>query len=230
METQRRQRERGGSTYPLLKLLMYGIQSVLDGYAFEVPCCYFQPQWEVQVNLLDRWCCKHQLEVGRVVHCGRRRVDLPAKRAKKAQVSIRQGLKRKENHGRLPSQLLGLLGDLELNALSLCCTCVRTESPIAGRCGESRRSFDEGEGERKSNLPRSLTFNTPGWAIELARRLDSLVSFAGDDRPWTAESTLLSGSDILNCSVGGRQMGEGVLIKERSVSRDVSVRDDRRSC
>ncbi len=216
MGTQRRQSKRGGSTYPLLKLLMYGIQSVLDGYAFEVPCCYFQSQWEVKVNLLDRWCCKGQLEVGRVVHCGRRRIDLPAKRAREeAQVSIRKGWKRaRENHGRLPSQLLGLLGDLELNALSLCCTCVRTLGPIAGRCGESRVGASRGERGRteESNLPRSLMFNTPGWAIELARRLESLAaSFAGDVKPWTAESTLVSGSDMLNWFCWGeerwREMG-----------------------
>ena len=48
----------------------------------------------------------------------------------------------------------------------------------------------------RSCLPRSLMFMTP-LALELARRcLWMWLSFGGDvaSRPWTAESTLVSGS------------------------------------
>ena len=60
---------RVAGTHPLLELLVDGVQCVLDGDAFEVPCCYLQPQWEVQVNLLDGWCCEELLEDLLVLYC-----------------------------------------------------------------------------------------------------------------------------------------------------------------
>jgi hypothetical protein len=51
------------------------------------------------------------------------------------------------------------------------------------------------------NVPRSLTFQTPGAAAELCRRvfLSSGLALAGGEleRPWTAESTLERGSDMM---------------------------------
>jgi hypothetical protein len=69
----------GADTHPLLELLVDGIQCVLDRNAFEVPCCYFEPEREVEVNLLDWWCCEELLEVFLVFYRRRRRVDLPVK-------------------------------------------------------------------------------------------------------------------------------------------------------
>lgn len=57
------------ATHPLLELLVDGIQCVLDGDAFEVPCCYLQPQWEVQVNLLHWWRREHLLEDVLLLYC-----------------------------------------------------------------------------------------------------------------------------------------------------------------
>ena len=45
-----------------LELLVDCIQSILDRYAFQVPCSDFKPQWEVQVNLLDRRLSEHLFE------------------------------------------------------------------------------------------------------------------------------------------------------------------------
>ncbi len=46
----------------------------------EVSCCYLESQWEVKINLLNRWFCQGQLEVGWVIDGRRRCVDLPARR------------------------------------------------------------------------------------------------------------------------------------------------------
>jgi hypothetical protein len=54
-----------------------GIQGVLDGDALEVPRRHFQPQWEVEVNLLDRRRCEELLEDLLVLNCRRGGVDLP---------------------------------------------------------------------------------------------------------------------------------------------------------
>lgn len=48
--------------YPLLELLVDGIQCILDCHALEVPCNDLESQWEVQVNLLDWWLCEHLLQ------------------------------------------------------------------------------------------------------------------------------------------------------------------------
>jgi hypothetical protein len=49
------------------------------------------------------------------------------------------------------------------------------------------------------SLPRSLTFQTPGAAAELCRRvfLSSVLVGGELERPWTAESTLERGSDMM---------------------------------
>jgi hypothetical protein len=57
------------ATHPFLELLVDGIQCVLDGDALEIPRCYLQPQREVQVNLLDGWCCEQLLEDLLVLYC-----------------------------------------------------------------------------------------------------------------------------------------------------------------
>ena len=46
----------------LLELFMDRIQGILDCYPFQVPCSDFKPQWEVEVNLLDRWSRKEFLQ------------------------------------------------------------------------------------------------------------------------------------------------------------------------
>jgi hypothetical protein len=68
-------------TYPLLELLVNRVQRVLDGYSFEVPCCYLEPEGEVEVNLLDWWRREHLLEELLVVYCCRRCVDFPDERS-----------------------------------------------------------------------------------------------------------------------------------------------------
>lgn len=47
---------------------------------------------------------------------------------------------------------------------------------------------------RLADIPKSLMLKTPG-TLELALRFPSFAaSFGLDERPWTAESTLLKGS------------------------------------
>ena len=57
------------NSHLLPELLMDSIECILDGDAFEVSCGYFQPQREVQVNLLDWGCCEHFLENILVFYC-----------------------------------------------------------------------------------------------------------------------------------------------------------------
>lgn len=64
-------------TYLLLELFVDSIQSVFDGYALQVSRCNLEAQWEVQVDLLDRWCGEEFLQCFLVIQCCRRRVQLP---------------------------------------------------------------------------------------------------------------------------------------------------------
>lgn len=57
---------------------MDSIQSVFDGYAFQVSRCHLEPQGEVQVDLLDRRCGEEFLQRFLVIQCCRRRVQLPS--------------------------------------------------------------------------------------------------------------------------------------------------------
>lgn len=59
----------------------------------------------------------------------------------------------------------------------------------------------------KFHIPRSLMLYTPLAAAELALRAaaELLVSLGDEDRPWTAESTLVSGSDMLIVVIACRQ-------------------------
>lgn len=98
----------------------------------------------------------------------------------------------------LPSRLLRLQWELNLRSLGLCRVC---------QCGSP------GEAAAWDYEPRSKMFITPGAAAELFLRAatPSLApSLGGDEaRPWTAESTLLSGSVIL-MDVGSFEYGEVV--------------------
>lgn len=51
-----------GGAYPLLELLVDGIQCILDCHALEIPCNNLESQWEVQINLLDWWLREHLLQ------------------------------------------------------------------------------------------------------------------------------------------------------------------------
>ena len=68
----------GMQTHPLLELLVDCVQRILDCDSLEVPCCYLESEGEMEVNLLDRRCCEHLLEVFLVIYRHRGRVDLPA--------------------------------------------------------------------------------------------------------------------------------------------------------
>lgn len=104
----------------------------------------------------------------------------------------------------LPPRRLRILGDLQLNSLSLCALWIGVSKParLVRRC-------------RTVNVPRSLMFMTPV-ALELARRcLESLDSLdAAASMPWTAESTLLSGSDML-AGFGGAVAFDQLKCKRR---------------
>ena len=93
----------------------------------------------------------------------------------------------------LPPRPLCLLGNLQLSPRSLCTResqSAAVRHPVA--CGPCVR-------RRGHHLPRSLIFMTP-LALELARRcLVSLTSLGATSMPWTAESTLVSGSDMMDC-------------------------------
>lgn len=67
-------------TYLLLVGLVDSVHGVFNGNAFEIPCRYFHPQREVQINLLDGRVGKHGLEDSRVLDRVGRRVDLPKAR------------------------------------------------------------------------------------------------------------------------------------------------------
>lgn len=57
---------------------MNGIQSILDRDALEVAGSYLHAQGKVQVNLLDRRFCQHQLENSGILYSARALVDFPA--------------------------------------------------------------------------------------------------------------------------------------------------------
>ena len=46
----------------LFELLVNSVQSVFDSDSFQIPGRDFEPQREVKVNLLDRWCGQHFLQ------------------------------------------------------------------------------------------------------------------------------------------------------------------------
>lgn len=86
----------------------------------------------------------------------------------------------------LPSCFLCLWCESELRALCLCCLLAR-----AVRCAQTRETRGMG-----ADIPRSLMFRTPGCDVEPVLRWP--LSLGGDDdRPWTAESTLDNGSDMV---------------------------------
>lgn len=122
----------------------------------------------------------------------------------------------------LPPCRLCLLCDLQFNPLGLC---------IAGvshyeNCRMLRGVLSYTEEGRQRDLPRSLMFMTP-LALELARRC--LVSLGGGSMPWTAESTLVSGSDMLSfvwCAESGfdQAIGESLQRTDSSEQPDSTPR------
>lgn len=63
--------------YLLFELLMNGIQSILDGHSFHVPCSDFKSKRKMKVNLLDRRCGKVLLQHILLIQCCWRGVQLP---------------------------------------------------------------------------------------------------------------------------------------------------------
>lgn len=66
-----------GLIYLLLELFMYGVQSIFDGDAFEIPRSDFESQREMQVNLFDRRVCEKLLQSLLVLQGCRGSVELP---------------------------------------------------------------------------------------------------------------------------------------------------------
>lgn len=67
----------GCEAYLLTELLVNSITRILDCYTTEVSCCYLKTQWEMQVNLLNRWGSEVLLEVLLLLNRSRGLVDLP---------------------------------------------------------------------------------------------------------------------------------------------------------
>lgn len=106
---------------------------------------------------------------------------------------------------------------------------VQSPGPLHGGC-QSLRELPDARGvlryaeeARQRDLPRSLMFMTP-LALELARRC--LVSLGGGSMPWTAESTLVSGSDMLSV-VWCAESGFDQAIGESLQRTDWSEQPDR---
>jgi hypothetical protein len=117
-------------------------------------------------------------------------------------LTLRVGAKANKGAGKLkghalPARFLGFNRNLQVNATGLYLDVSIVTMQACGRMWQRRRPLF-----RRSNgigfcscLPKSLMFITPA-ALELA--LLWPFSFGGDDdRPWTAESTLESGSVML---------------------------------
>jgi hypothetical protein len=64
-------------TYPFLVRLVYGVESILDGYTLKVTGGDFQAHGEVQVNLLNGRFRQMKLEDALVIYCCRALVDFP---------------------------------------------------------------------------------------------------------------------------------------------------------
>lgn len=110
----------GEETYPLLEGLMNGVESILDRDTLEVTGRYLEPQWEVKINLLDWWCSEQLFQDLLVVYCGRRRVYLPTEWGTCVSTLFCTEGRGERIGNDVPSRLLSLLGDIELNPLSLC--------------------------------------------------------------------------------------------------------------
>jgi hypothetical protein len=99
--------------------------------------------------------------------------------------------------GLIPVQFLRLLCNLKVYSLLLCITSVvslRDAGSWAGSAGVG------GVSEGKGHVPRSLMFIIPA-ALELTLRCFAPSLGGLDERPWTAESTLLRGlsADMIAC-------------------------------
>lgn len=104
-----------GRTCPLLVWLVDRIECILDGDTLEVSCCDLKPEREVEINLLDRRCCEELLQDILLVNGGRRGVDLPEQHGYISDAVVQDGMACVA----LPARLLGLLGNLKLDALGL---------------------------------------------------------------------------------------------------------------
>lgn len=67
----------GRKTHLVLVLLVDGVEGVLDGDAAHVAGRHVEPQWEVQVDLLDRRRRQQFLERLLVLDAGGGRVEFP---------------------------------------------------------------------------------------------------------------------------------------------------------
>ena len=67
-----------GKAYLLTELLVNRIARILNRYTPQIPCGNLKTQWEMQIDLLDRWGGEEFLKVLLLLNRCWRLVDLPA--------------------------------------------------------------------------------------------------------------------------------------------------------